>query len=169
MHTMQTKTLVGPRSFRATITRKAHVAKYTGEVLEPAEVAEFSAEDCTTRAAQRALFSDYSARAKDDLPRSTRVRLTNDPNAGWAPATPRFTAPARHKDECLLGRALSFPASYAGTFVPVGEGRSINTGDVAGVVWSLSPQPSHMWVYVAGSGFYSVPTARLFNAAGSAA
>lgn len=149
-----TKTLTGPRSFRATIvpprcTVKSHVSC----ACEQPDTLEFDASDAVTKAVQRALFADYTATAKE-LGLVARKEApphgySNLPNFTAAP----FTANERH----WLGREVGFHSYDANVFAPVAGGvRDYGAAIVHGVVWSRSPYGPAFWVYVEGSGFYSV-------------
>lgn len=157
-----TTTLTGPRSFRATITKPEVRQKYTGALVAEAETFTYDASDATSKPAQRALFADYTSKAKElgyKLPRAESWPKTTDygDGRGYVPSA-RFTAPPIAANERKwLGREVGFKPAWAHTFVPVGDGVRTNTTDVIrGTVWSLSAFPAAFWVYVEGQGFYSV-------------
>ena len=166
-----TKPLTGPQSFKATIvprrcTFKSH--KWDCACEQP-DTLTFDASNAVSKAEQRALFADYTAKAGElgyKLPRAEahprRVQYTV--NGEWFDA-PKFTArPMSANERHWLGREVGFRPYNSNVFAPtgimaIGMTLVIITGGIDithGTVWSLSHHPKSFWVYVEGSGFYSV-------------
>ena len=155
-----TKPLTGPQSFKATIvprrcTFKSH--KWDCACEQP-DTLTFDASNAVSKAEQRALFADYTKTAKEQglVARKAPVTYGN---------LPQFTArPMSANERHWLGREVGFRPYNSNVFAPtgimaIGMTLVIITGGIDithGTVWSLSHHPKSFWVYVEGSGFYSV-------------
>ena len=154
-----TTTLTGPRSFKATIvpprcTVKSHVSC----ACEQPDTLTFDASDAVTKAEQRALFADYTAKAKG-------VKLARKWPAVPPSNLPNFTAGAfTAAERQFLGKAVGFRPGPVHHFAPVAGGVANWAARMLhGVVWSRSPYGPAFWVYVEGQGFYSVSEADLLT------
>ena len=159
-------TLTGPRSFRATLNRREKTERYAPHnVIVEAATFTFDAADAVGKAEQRALFADYTATAGElgyKLPRAEAHprRVQYAVGGEWFDA-PKFTArPMAANERHWLGREVGFRPYNSNVFAPVAGGvRANGHAIIHGTVWSLSPYPKAFWVYVEGSGFYSVSEA----------
>lgn len=135
--TPRPQTVTGPRSFKAKLTHKRSGEEFL-----------FGDESMGLPAAMVAIrnFEEAVKVYGYGMPRRTQTA---------SPGLPNFTAPAFSKSERhWLGREVAFKNWSA--FTPAVDGESLPYGEHRGVVSSLSPYPRSVWVYVAGSGFYSV-------------
>ena len=157
-------TLTGPRSFKATLNRREVTERYAPhEVIVEAATFTFDASDAVMRAVQRALFADYTAKAKG-------VKLARKWPAVPPSNLPNFTAGAfTAAERQFLGKAVGFRPGPVGHFAPVAGGVANWAARMLhGVVWSRSPYGPAFWVYVEGQGFYSVREADLLTGVNAA-
>ena len=159
-----TTTLTGPRSFKATIvpprcTTKSHVSC----ACEQPDTITWDASDAVGKPEQRALFADYTAKAKG-------VKLARKWPAVPPSNLPNFTAGAfTAAERQFLGKAVGFRPGPVGHFAPVAGGVANWAARMLhGVVWSRSPYGPAFWVYVEGQGFYSVREADLLTGVNAA-